>query len=242
MAPRTSTGSPPATFPRLVLGLTRDGSPCGASQRWGGAWGTPGACATGRQRSRTDCSGKLDSSVNLGKRQGPGVLNEPFLISHGSVDVGPTVDSPASSVPRAMCRTAWSNPLADNFNVFQVEPTPVDAVVADPEDGDPAHVEPCPIGAGACQCHSAHSVSPWLARRSSSAWKSGTPAKTSAQFFRACSLPTNARSGCTGCSLRYCGSKQATKASRSWLFWASRSRSSTSGTKLARLPGSVASA
>jgi Transposase DDE domain group 1 len=40
------------------------------------------------------------------------------------------------------------DPLA-TFNVFQIQPAPVDAVLADPEDGDPAHVQPGPIGAGA---------------------------------------------------------------------------------------------
>src|SRR5215218_11209981 len=83
-----------------------------------------------------------------------------------------------------------------------------------------------------CQCHSAQPVSPCHAERSSSARKSGTPAKISAQFCRTCWLPTKARSGCRGCWLPYAGSKQATKASRSWRFWASRSRSSSSVTMI----------
>jgi hypothetical protein len=40
------------------------------------------------------------------------------------------------------------DPLA-TFNVLQVQPTPGNAVVANAEDGDPAHVEARPIGAGA---------------------------------------------------------------------------------------------
>ena len=53
-----------------------------------------------------------------------------------------------------------------------------------------------------CQCHSAQPLSAVSADRSSSAWKSETPANTSAQFLRTCSLPAKARSGCSGCSLR----------------------------------------
>jgi hypothetical protein len=49
--------------------------------------------------------------------------------------------------------------------------------------------------------HSVHSVSPSAEERSSSARKSGTPAKISLQFARTCSLPMNARSGCAGCRL-----------------------------------------
>jgi hypothetical protein len=40
------------------------------------------------------------------------------------------------------------DPLA-TFNVLQVQPTPDNPVLANPEDGDPTHVEACPIGAGA---------------------------------------------------------------------------------------------
>src|SRR4029453_6719470 len=40
------------------------------------------------------------------------------------------------------------DPLA-TFNVLQVQPTPDNAVVVNAEDGDPAHVQAGPVGAGA---------------------------------------------------------------------------------------------
>jgi hypothetical protein len=89
------------------------------------------------------------------------------------------------------------------LEVLQVEPRP-QAMRSSwiPKMVTPRMASRVPSARVPYQCHSAQPVSPAHADRSSSARKSGTPAKTSAQFFRTCSLPTNDRPGCTGCSLR----------------------------------------
>ena len=66
------------------------------------------------------------------------------------------------------------------FNVLEVEPALDDAVVTDPEDGDPRRSSRVPSVRVPCQRHSTRPVSPWSAAWSSSARKSGTPPKTSA--------------------------------------------------------------
>jgi hypothetical protein len=55
------------------------------------------------------------------------------------------------------------------------------------------------------QCHSVQAVSSCSAVSSSSAWKSGIPAKSDDQFFSTWSRPPKPRSGWSGCSLRYSG-------------------------------------
>jgi hypothetical protein len=47
-------------------------------------WDIPGACSTGAQRSRTGHHRQPNTSPDQGKSCGPGALNRPSLISHGS--------------------------------------------------------------------------------------------------------------------------------------------------------------
>src|SRR5215211_9540533 len=57
---------------------------CRGSRPDSDLWGIAGAWTTGQQRSPTDHCGKRNSTIDRAKRQRPGVLNQPFLTSHGS--------------------------------------------------------------------------------------------------------------------------------------------------------------
>ena len=76
--------------------------------------------------------------------------------------------------------------------------------------------------------HSPISTAPVSEDTTNSARKSGTPANTLRQFSRTWWLPSKARLGCAGCSLRYPGAKQSTNASRSCAFIAASNRFITS--------------
>jgi hypothetical protein len=64
-----------------------------------------------------------------------------------------------------------------------------------------------------CQCHSAQPVPFCSAERSSSAWDVGDAGEDLDPFLATCWRPTNARSGCTGCSQWYSGMQEVTRAS-----------------------------
>jgi hypothetical protein len=117
-----------------------------------------------------------------------GLVFTAMMRAVAAVMANSTVDGAGSLGSTGHMLHGLVDPLAA-FDVLQEEPAPDDAVAADPEDGDPRMSRRVPSVRVPCQCHSAHPVSSWCAEQSSSAWKSGTPAKTSAQ----CSGPAGGR-------------------------------------------------
>jgi hypothetical protein len=85
----------------------------------------------------------------------------------------------AYSIPPAICRAAWSIPWPATSTSSRYSRPQAMRSSRIPKIVTPRMSSRVPSPRVPCQCHSAHQVSPSCADRSSSAWKSGTPAKTS---------------------------------------------------------------
>jgi len=113
------------------------------------------------------------------------------------------------------------------LDLFQVQPSSDNLIVADLEQGHPAHLKGPTIAAGTRPAPFGPGRVTVLDRLADLGVEVGTPANMASQLARIWARPVKALPGCAGCSLRKSSRKKPAAASRSCAFMATANRSIT---------------